>query len=43
MAVDPKSRETRQRLERCWALDFDWDTFPMSLKLVNLYEISNFQ
>lgn len=34
MALDPKSRETRQRLERCWALDFEWDLFPISVKEV---------
>ncbi|XP_065911094.1 uncharacterized protein [Dysidea avara] len=28
MAVDPRSRETRQRLEKCWALELDWSLFP---------------
>ena len=34
MAVDPRSRETRQRLERCWTLEFEFDLLPDILKEV---------
>ena len=30
------SRETRQRLEKCWSLELDWNLFPDSLKEVKL-------
>ena len=36
MAVDPRSRETRQRLERCWTLEFEFDLLPDVLKEVCL-------
>jgi len=34
MAVDPKSKETRKRLEKCWAMELNWDLFPDDLKKV---------
>lgn len=34
MAADPKARETRQRLGKCWSLDLDWNLFPNTLKEV---------
>ena len=34
MSVDPKSRQCRQRLEKCWAVELDWDLFPSDLKEV---------
>ena len=33
MAADPR---TRQRLERCWAMDFEFDLIPSDLKEVSL-------
>lgn len=33
MAVDPR---TRQRLERCWAMEFEFDLLPDDLKEVSL-------
>lgn len=29
-----KLLETRQRLERCWSLDIDWDLYPTTFKNV---------
>jgi len=34
MAVDPKSKETRKRLEKCWVMELNWDLFPDDLKKV---------
>ena len=28
MSIDQKSRETRRRLEKCWAQELNWDLFP---------------
>ena len=36
MSVDPKSRETRQRLDKCWSLEIDWDLFPKKLREVHV-------
>lgn len=36
MANDSKSRETRQRLERCWNEDLDWDLLPAELREVHV-------
>ena len=36
MAVNPRSRETRQRLEKCWSIDTDWNLIPSELKEVML-------
>lgn len=33
MAADPR---TRQRLEKCWAMDFEFDLIPNELKEVSL-------
>ena len=37
MAVDPKSRETRQRLEKCWTLELNWDLIPETLRKVWIF------
>ena len=34
MAVEPRSRETGQRLETCWELSLDWALFESNLKKV---------
>jgi hypothetical protein len=34
MAADPKSRETRVRLEKCWEKDIEWDLIPTILREV---------
>jgi len=31
MAFDPKTRETRKRLDKCWALELNWDLLPETL------------
>ena len=36
MANDSKSHETRQRLERCWNEDLDWDLLPSELREVHV-------
>ena len=35
MSVDPKSRETRLRLEKCWDMELNWDLLPDKLKQVS--------
>ena len=42
MAVNPRSRETRQRLEKCWALELDWSLFP-ELKEVCMHGFVNYE
>ena len=37
MANDYKSRETRQRLEKCWTEDIDWELLPATLRDVYTY------
>ena len=34
MAIEPRSRETRLRLEKCWQLSLDWELFEPKLKEV---------
>ena len=34
MSIDQKSRETRRRLEKCWAQELNWDLFPEFLREV---------
>lgn len=38
MATTPESwnklKETRQRLEKCWDVDIDWNLYPQNLKEV---------
>ena len=34
--INLMGKETRERLERCWKEDIDWDLYPEPLKKVNI-------
>ena len=42
MANDSKSRDTRQRLEKCWPEDLNWELLPAAKRGIIISERSDY-